>query len=188
MPVKPVLAVVALALCLAGCGLGGVRGTSFRVPSASMAPTLKVGQVVDVDRGAFSRRSPRVGEIIVFRGSDQAASTSDTNECANPRQGQAGGEPCAVPGTGPSKVSFIRRVVGLPGDRIAIVGGQVVRNGQALREPYARACSDPICNFRKTIAVPPQTYFVLGDNRGESLDSRFSGPVPRSWIVGLAKP
>ena len=153
-----------------------------------MSPTLKVGQVVNVDSGAFSGRSPRVGEIVVFHASQQAASGGGGNECTNPKQGQPGGEACAVVGSGPSKLAFIKRVVGLPGDRIAVVHGGVVRNGQPLREAYAAACSDPVCNFPKPITVPAQTYFVLGDNRGASVDSRLFGPVPRSWIIGLAKP
>jgi signal peptidase I len=178
----------ALGLALVVGSLAGCGGTTFRVPSASMLPTLKVGQRVGVDTGAFSERAPRIGQIIVAHVSEQASSSTGENLCVNPRQGRPGGQPCAIPGRGPTNVSFIKRVVGLPGDRIAVVKGQVVRNGAPLHEPYARACNDPICNFPKPITVPAQTYFVLGDNRPESEDSRSWGPIPRSWIVGLAGP
>ena len=184
MRAKAISAVGLAAVCLTGCG-----ATSYKVPSPSMEPTLKVGQVVNVDDGAFSARSPQLGEIIVFRASDQAASASGGSECGNPSQGQPGDQVCGVPGAGPSKVAFIKRIVGLPGDRLAMVGGRVIRNGRPLREPYAQSCTGaPVCSFPKPITVPAQTYFVLGDNRTASVDSRFFGPVPRAWIVGLAKP
>jgi signal peptidase I len=156
------------------------------VPSESMVPTLKVGQVVGVDDGAFKGRAPRIGEIIVFHPPREAGLSTS---CSNPREGQPNGSPCAALGSAPSKGAFVRRVVGLPGDRIAIAGGRVVRNGQPLREPYVRACDNPsVCNFPKAITVLSQTYFVMGDNRGAASDSRFWGPVRSSWIIGLAKP
>jgi signal peptidase I len=78
-------------------------------------------------------------------------------------------------------------VVGLPGDRIAIVGGRVIRNGTPAREPFIIPCrpGDVGADFPKPVAVPAGMYFVLGDNRCESNDSRFYGPVKRAWIVGV---
>ncbi|HET6448708.1 MAG TPA: signal peptidase I, partial [Conexibacter sp.] len=85
-----------------------------------------------------------------------------------------------------STQNFIKRVVGLPGDRIAVRNGHVVRNGVQQREPFIRACGDgPDCNL-DTITVPPDHYFMMGDNRGSSDDSRYWGPVPRDWIIGGA--
>jgi signal peptidase I len=83
--------------------------------------------------------------------------------------------------------NFIKRVVAGPGDTIAIVDGHVVRNGKRAKESFIRQCgggSD--CNFPKPIRVPADHWFMMGDNRGSSDDSRFWGPVPKKWIVGGA--
>ena|SRR5436305_1042025 len=111
MRLKPALVIASVGFCLGGCG-----GTSYRVPSESMVPTLKVGQVVGVDDGAFKGRAPRTGEIIVFHPPQEAGLSAS---CSNPREGQPNGSPCAALGSAPSKGAFVRRVVGLPGDRIA---------------------------------------------------------------------
>jgi signal peptidase I len=61
----------------------------------------------------------------------------------------------------------------------------VIRNGERQAEPYVAACgADGECNFPKPIRVPPGEYYLLGDNRGVSDDSRFWGPVPSAWIIG----
>ena len=73
----------------------------------------------------------------------------------------------------------------MPGDTIAIVDGHVVRNGKRASEPFASSCAGAECNL-KPITVPQGTYFLMGDNRGNSDDSRFWGPVPRKWIIGKA--
>ena len=75
-----------------------------------------------------------------------------------------------------------------PGDRISIVNGRVIRNGAREREPYIRACGGPICNFPEPITIPSGEYYVLGDNRAASDDSRFWGPIRRGWIIGLVTP
>jgi signal peptidase I len=82
---------------------------------------------------------------------------------------------------------FLKRVVGLPGDRISIVDGAVIRNGTPETGPRIARCGDPSCNFRTPIRVGTGTYYVLGDNRGQSDDSRFWGPVRRAWIIGLVE-
>ena len=73
----------------------------------------------------------------------------------------------------------------MPGDTIAVVGGHVIRNGKRTSEPFASGCSRAECNLNP-ITVPKDTYFMMGDNRGNSDDSRFWGPVPRKWIIGKA--
>jgi signal peptidase I len=61
----------------------------------------------------------------------------------------------------------------------------VIRDGVRENEPYTEPCAGGLpCNFPKPIVVPPGDYFMLGDNRGESDDSRFWGPVPKRWIIG----
>jgi len=84
-----------------------------------------------------------------------------------------------------SRETFIKRIVAGPGDTLQIRDGRAVRNGQQEAEPYIAACgSDPTCNYPTSIKIPAGDYFVLGDNRGGSDDSRFWGPVPRKSIIG----
>ncbi|MDQ6815978.1 MAG: signal peptidase I [Actinomycetota bacterium] len=158
----------------------------YRIPSGSMLPTLQINQRLLVDRVGMRFSSLRVGDIIVFH------PPSNYSSCAAPREGQNGSGQdspmaCDAVGTRPSSVTFIKRVVGLPGDRISIVSGHVIRNGVQEKAPYIVPCaSDPACNFRRPIMIPAGAYFVMGDNRPDSDDSRFWGPIRRSWIIGQA--
>jgi signal peptidase I len=86
-------------------------------------------------------------------------------------------------GDGDERESYVKRIVGLPGDAVSIVDGQVLVNSRALAEPYLSKRDR--ANVAE-VAVPADSYFVLGDNRGESDDSRAFGPVPRSAIIGRA--
>jgi signal peptidase I len=159
----------------------------YRIPSGSMEPTLGIGERVIVNRIGNRFSSPSVGDIVVFHPPRGA----DTNRCGIPGQGPfydgpASRTPCTRPTPAPSRQNFIKRVVGLPGDRIAVRDGHVVRNGVLQREPYINPCGGgPDCNLRE-ITVPIGEYFMMGDNRGESDDSRYWGPVPRAWIIGDA--
>jgi signal peptidase I len=84
-------------------------------------------------------------------------------------------------------VNFIKRVVAGPGDTLAIRDGRVILNGRPQKEPFIRPCSaGQDCNFPRPIRVPPAHWFMMGDNRGLSDDSRFWGPVPKDWVVGAA--
>jgi signal peptidase I len=159
----------------------------YRIPSGSMLPTLHINQRVLVNRIGTDFSAPSVGDIIVFhppKNYDQG--------CADPRQGQADAgqnsvRPCGVAQRQASSETFIKRVVGVPGDRIAIRDGHVFRNGVREKDSFTDPCSGSgSCNFPNAITVPKNEFFMMGDNRVQSDDSRFWGPVPKSWIIGKA--
>ena len=175
--------IVATALGLA-LGIQAFLVKPYRIPSESMEPTLDVGQRVLVNRIGNRFSDPEIDEIMVFHpptGSEQEL------QCGNPNQGDGHPQACATPTKEKSEVNFIKRVVAGPGDTISIVNGHVIRNGKRAKEPFVRECGGgPGCNFRRPITIPPDHWFMMGDNRGESDDSRFWGPVPREWIIGGA--
>ena len=163
----------------------------YVIPSGSMLPTLEVGQRVFVDR--FSHRiggDPELGDVTVFhppRGAER-----DDRQCGIDGEGPsydsgpAQRRSCSRPTPGAAAKAFVKRVVGLPGDGIAVRGGHVIRNGRPAREPFAVPCGGGLECDLEPIVVPPGHYFLMGDNRGNSDDSRFWGPVPRNWIIGKA--
>jgi signal peptidase I len=175
------IVVVALGLAL---GVQAWIVKPYRIPSGSMEPTLAIGQRILVDRIGMHFASPHIGEVMVFH------PPANYTSCADPHEGQSNDgvfEPraCDVVGSKEASVTFVKRVVGLPGDHLQIINGYVIRNGKRESAPYAVACGDSsVCNFRKTIVVPKGDYYMMGDNRPDSEDSRFWGPVPRSWLIG----
>jgi signal peptidase I len=144
-----------------------------------MEPTLKVGQIVYVG----GHYTPRVGDVVVF-----AAPSGAGNLACGVRP--ARGQMCSKPTAKESDADWIKRVVAVPGDTIALDAGHVILNGKRETEPYAdvSGCTgDPECSYPTAIKIPPGYYFMLGDNRAASADSRFWGPVPLAWIVGRAE-
>jgi signal peptidase I len=164
----------------------------YRIPSGSMEPTLDVGQRIVANRIGMSISGPHAGEIVVFH-PPQGASENETSErpiCeVTGLPVKAGGPACAEPVPHEASVNFIKRVVAGPGDELYIKEGHAYRNGVREKDPYIKPCepsSSPECNFPVPIKIPPGHWFMMGDNRGESDDSRFWGPVPTGWIVGDA--
>lgn len=174
--------IVALALGLA-FGIQAFIVKPYRIPSGSMEPTLKIGQRVLVDRIGNDFFAPSVGDIVVFH--PPAGAGSEECGVVSRKAGQA----CARPTRQESSENYIKRVVAGPGDTIAIVNGHVILNGKRQHEPFANfaGCQNNAdCNYPAPIKVPAGYYFMMGDNRDFSDDSRFWGPVPRAWIIGAA--
>jgi len=174
-----VIVAIALGLALA---IQAFLVKPYKIPSESMVPTLQIGQRVLVNRVGNHFGDPHVGEVIVFHPPVGAESgvCGDTNR----KQGQA----CDRPPSRRAGINYIKRVVAGPGDRLKIVNGHVVLNGKLQKEPFIRPCNGGAgqCDFPKEVTIPADHYFMMGDNRGSSDDSRYWGPVPRKWIIGAA--
>lgn len=174
------IVVVALGLAL---GIQAFLVKPYKIPSASMVPTLEIGQRVLVNRVGMRFSDPAVGDVVVFhppRGAEEMATTCGAEE---PRADEA----CSRPTPEQAQDNYIKRVVAGPGDKLAVVDGHVVLNGRRQREPFAEPCGGgEKCELPRAITVPADHYFMMGDNRGASNDSRFWGPVPRDSIVGPA--
>jgi signal peptidase I len=143
---------------------------TYFIPSASMEPTLQVGDHIAVNKLSYDLHGVHRGDIVVF--------SSPTDEhCGGP----------VVP-------DLVKRIVGLPGETISLSGhGNVLINGALLRESWlpeserGTTYAGPVgaaYDLDRPFKVPANDYFVMGDNRKESCDSRFWGPVPKSSIVG----
>jgi signal peptidase I len=182
--------IIAVALGLA-LGIQAFIIKPYRIPSGSMEPTLSIGQRVLVNRIGMDFSEPHVGEIAVFHPPEGA----EQEECGpSPHVIKLGVSACAEPvPKEDSGINFIKRIVAGPGDEIYVKEGHVYRRtagtSQFVREKdsYIRECGvSPECNFPNPIKIPAGHWFMMGDNRGESDDSRFWGPVPTGWIIGEA--
>ena len=143
----------------------------YRIPSSSMEPTLHCAKPGDWCEGSFDDRvlanrlayrlgSPKRGQIVVFEAPPAAARCGGTD----------GGD------------TFVKRLIGLPGDTVSERAGVVFVDGKRLSEPYvARSLRD---HGSGTWRVPPGRYFFMGDDRAHSCDSRTWGSVPRSSLIG----
>ena len=167
---------VALALAL---GIQAFLVKPYRIPSESMEPTLDVGQRVLVSRFNYKLSDPDRGDIVVFHPPVGASS----NECG---AGHPDTQVCPRPVPRKDSVNFIKRIVALPGDTVSVRDGYAVVNGKEQRPDYIKPCSPGTCDFPRPIKVPAGHFFMMGDNRGASDDSRFWGPVPEDWIIGQA--
>lgn len=130
------------------------------IPSGSMLPTLQIDDRLIVDKVSYRFNTPQRGDIVVF--SPTAALEKQNFHDA-----------------------FIKRVIGLPGETIAVRGGRVYVNDQPLQENYIGKDEAPQYEWGPQ-TVPPDSYLVLGDNRNNSYDSHYWGFVPRDKIIGRA--
>ncbi|MGO9488882.1 MAG: signal peptidase I [Solirubrobacteraceae bacterium] len=160
------------------------------MPSPSMEPTIPEGGQVFAESPTAP---PRVGEIIVFH----PPAGAERDQCGPAAHTVTpGGRACSRPLGEESAVLSLKRIVAGPGDEIYIKRGLVYRRvrgqGRFVRErgSFARSCGNvplPECNFPKPIKIPAGDWFTMGDNRSESDDSRFWGPIPSSWIVARVR-
>ncbi|HIK16759.1 MAG TPA: signal peptidase I [Leptolyngbyaceae cyanobacterium M33_DOE_097] len=128
------------------------------IPSGSMLPTLQVNDRLIVDKVGYRFSNPGRGDIVVFSPTDKLQEQN-------------------------YKDAFIKRVIGLPGEKVEVKGGKVYVNDQALKEIYVE--DKPAYQYGPVI-VPENSYLVLGDNRNNSYDSHYWGFVPRENIIGRA--
>ena len=154
----------------------------YQIPSESMEPTLDPGERVLVNRVGYRVGDPAIGDVVVFHpplGADQG------NRCGVERQRD---QACPEPVPERSDTNFIKRIVAGPGDTLSIRAGHPVVNGVEAEEDFIKPCAGltDACNLPKEITIPPDHYFMMGDNRGRSDDSCYWGPVPRDWIIGEA--
>lgn len=138
---------------------------TFWIPSGSMIPTLDVYDHILVQKAFFSWHDIREGDIVVF-------SHPPLDRCPGPANGD-----------------LVKRVIALPGQSIYSSGNSVYIDGHLLSEPYLPArdpLGRPIASRRHPYRVPAGEFYVLGDNRADSCDSRYWGPIQGSTIVGRA--
>jgi signal peptidase I len=143
---------------------------TFSIPSGSMLPTLHVGDRIIVNKLSYDFHDVHRGDIVVFK--------------RPPLESQ-------------NYSDLVKRVVGLPGETISSVNGKIYINGKLLSVPWlppgpqdftGPLASDahPQFNMPGPVKIPTGEYYVMGDNRTDSEDSRFFGPIPKSLIVGRA--
>jgi signal peptidase I len=142
---------------------------TFYIPSGSMEPTLQVGDRILVNKLSYDLHSVHRGDIVVF-------SRPPAEDCG-----------------GPEVNDLVKRVIGLPGDVLSLSGGYVYVDGKRLDETWLPQSEQGITtsgpgqtnyNLSQSYRVPANDYFVMGDNRTDSCDSRYWGPIARSLIVG----
>jgi signal peptidase I len=154
--------IIVVAVLLAGL----VRTFAFQtfwVPSASMTPTLGVYDRILVQKAFFTWHDVHEGDIVVF-------SHPPLDQCPGPQEGD-----------------LVKRVIALPGQTIYSSGNSIYVNGRLLAEPYLPRydpLGPPIASSQHPYRVPPGEFYLLGDNRSDSCDSRYWGPIEGSTIIG----
>ena len=142
---------------------------TFYIPSGSMEPTLHIGDRILVDKLSYDLHSVHRGDIVVF------------------------GRPPAEDCGGPEVNDLVKRVIGLPGDVLSLSGGYVYVDGKRLNERWLPPSEQGVTtagpvgsnyDLAHSYRIPADDYFVMGDNRTDSCDSRYWGPIAKSLIVG----
>ena len=154
---------------------------AYWIPSASMVPQLHVNDRVVVSRLAYDLHAVHRGDIVVFK--SPPGIEPPPHVPSNPIS-KAFQDAGVALGFAQDQTVLIKRVIGLPGDRISASGGHVYVDGERVVEPYLPK-GTTTTSFGPLI-VPAGHIWVMGDNRGDSLDSRVFGPVPESHVVGRA--
>jgi signal peptidase I len=172
---------------------------AFYIPSGSMQSTLEIKDRVLVNKVVYDMRDPLRGEIVVFRGTDDWAPevTEAVSNTFLAKLGRTIGDLVGV--SRPGERDFIKRVIGLPGDKVACCDeqGRITVNGVGIDEPYiaegfnSDLSQPPIagqCTSRRfaEVTVPAGEMFVMGDHRSVSQDARCQGTVPIENIIGRA--
>ncbi len=162
-------AVILMAVLLCTVLLRTYVVQSFYIPSGSMLPTLQLGDRIIVNKLSYHIHDVHRGDIVVF-----ARPPLEDQEYAD----------------------LVKRVIGLPGETISSKAGSVYIDGKKLAEPWLPPGPDsftgplaggdphPQFNLPGPVKIPAGEYYVMGDNRTDSEDSRFFGPIPKSLIVG----
>jgi signal peptidase I len=130
--------------------------TIFRAPSRSMEPTIPENSIFLVSAWAYIRSEPRAGDIVVFKYPPDPT------------------------------VAYVKRIIAIGGSTVEIADGVVLVDGQPLSQRYVAkdASTSTYSRFMRRVRVPPKSYFVMGDNRDNSTDSRSWGFLPRDHIIG----
>jgi len=173
----PFLVLVALVLTVL---VKGFLVQAFYIPSRSMEPTLDVGDRVVVNRLAYRVGDPGRGQVVVFLRPTGHEPAAPSGPLSLLRRAVAEG----LGATPPGSEDLIKRVIGVPGDVVEGRRGRLLRNGKPVDEPYLPART--FTSDFGPVRVRPDHYWVMGDNREDSADSRVFGQVPRSALVGRA--
>ena len=188
--IKEVIVTIVAALALAWF-VQGYLVKPFRIPSGSMENTLRCGDRVLVNRFGYHFGKPHRGDVVVFH------PPAGIDERGRPDRDVIAGEGATPPRRKNGErdviranVNYIKRIVGTPGDRIEVRGHHAYINGKKLDEPYLHplpkdASISSESEFQE-ITVPKNMYFMMGDHRDNSADSRVFGVVPREFIIGKA--
>ncbi|WP_243362208.1 signal peptidase I [Fundidesulfovibrio terrae] len=144
---------------------------AFKIPSESMVETLLVGDHLLVSKFAYGVKLPFTDKTLVKTGDPERGDVIVFEYPEN------------------RDLDYIKRIIGIPGDVIELKNNVLYRNGQKVDEPYKRVEANMVPGTKSTygpITVPEGQYFVMGDNRDHSQDSRYWGFVPREYIRGKA--
>lgn len=142
-----------------GFGIRIAAAQCYLIPSGSMKPTLQVNDRLFVDKISYHVVNPQRGDILVFTPPEKVVKEENSRD------------------------AYVKRVIGLPGEKVEVKHGQVYINNQPLPETYI--AQHPEYTWGPEI-VPPNSYLVLGDNRNSSYDSHVWGFVQRDRIIGKA--